>query len=333
MLVSERCRVWAEPTLRLVLDAVLMKEEPGRALATWLTPAAERRLLARFGDGVGCWLDGLPGRLHELARRWDLALGEVSAGGTSVVVRAVRAGVPVVMKMCPDAAIARTEADALRYWDGSPHVVGLLASEELDGTLLLVGVEPGTRLAEGGWQLGEVAPLLDDLNSARQVLSGQFPSLVERVEFLFDLTRRRVGAGSECLVDSRVVNQAERLAVSLAGDSGAPVRLVHGDLHPGNVLRGPDGSVVAIDPRPARGDPHFDAIDWVLDAAVPSLAGVNRAVKQLAQLVPSFDAERVAAWAVALAPVLAVSQARAGSDADERRARCLMALWDEATHG
>ncbi|MFR9804941.1 aminoglycoside phosphotransferase family protein [Pseudonocardia sp. RS010] len=309
-----------------------MDDQAARGLSLRLDPAAKMRLAARFGDSVGSWLDGLPGRLHELEEAWDLDFEEVSAGGTSVVVRASRAGTPVMVKLCPDAGIGRSEADALRCWAGLPHVVELLA-DEADGALLLAGVSPGTSLVDDDWQLVEVAPLLSDLASSLEVPSVQFPSLVERVEFLFGLTRRRIGAGADPLVGPQTLDEAERLAVALASDPEPPVRLVHGDLHPGNVLRGRDGSVVAIDPRACLGDSHFDAVDWVLRGEAPTRAGVLRAAEELAQLVPGFDAERITAWAVALAPVLAISHAGAGSDAAQRRARCLISLWDEASLG
>ncbi|MCE0765377.1 aminoglycoside phosphotransferase family protein [Pseudonocardia kujensis] len=310
-----------------------MDEQAARALSLRLDPAVKLRLAARFGESVGSWLDDLPGRLQELEEAWGLDLEEVSAGGTSVVFRGSRAGAPVVVKLCPDAEIGRWEADALRCWAGLPHVVELLAADEADGALLLAGVSPGTPLVEDDWQLVEVAPLLSDLTSSVKVPSVHVPSLVERVEFLFGLTRRRIEAGGDQLVGPQTLDEAERLAVALASDPEPPARLVHGDLHPGNVLRGRGGSVVAIDPRACLGDSHFDAIDWVLRGEAPTRAGVLRAAEELAQLVPCFDAERITAWVVALAPVLAISQAGAGSDAAQRRARCLISLWDEATLG
>nr|WP_225882432.1 aminoglycoside phosphotransferase family protein [Streptomyces aureocirculatus] len=45
-----------------------------------------------------------------------------------------------------------------------------------------------------------------------------------------------------------------------AGD-GSDHRLLHGDLHLGNVLDGGQRGLMAIDPKACAGDPCFDAVD------------------------------------------------------------------------
>ena len=68
---------------------------------------------------------------------------------------------------------------------------------------------------------------------------------------------------------------------------------MHGDLHPGNVLRGgPGRGVVAIDPRPCLGDPAFDAVDWVLAGGGGEAAVQNR-IDRLAGYLDEVDADRV----------------------------------------
>ncbi|OUC96640.1 hypothetical protein CA984_14275 [Streptosporangium minutum] len=52
--------------------------------------------------------------------------------------------------------------------------------------------------------------------------------------------------------------------------AAGPAGLVHGDLHPGNVLDGGPRGLVVIDPRPCVGDPAFDAVDWVLGTGAPA---------------------------------------------------------------
>lgn len=87
---------------------------------------------------------------------------------------------------------------------------------------------------------------------------------------------------------------------------------MHGDLHPGNVLdAGPGRGVVAIDPRPSVGDPAMDAVDW---AFLPMAAGgtIDDGITLLAPHVPHLDVERVHAWCVALAPLLAHGPLRRG---------------------
>jgi streptomycin 6-kinase len=98
--------------------------------------------------------------------------------------------------------------------------------------------------------------------------------------------------------------------------------VVHGDLHPGNVLdAGPEHGLVAIDPRPAVGDPDFDAIDWALSGATTP-AVVEERVQRLADLVPGLVADRVRRWCEVAAVIMAVPRVARG--ADDRYTRLLV---------
>lgn len=119
-----------------------------------------------------------------------------------------------------------------------------------------------------GWTLPDVVAVLTALWSPRTLSdTDAVPLLRNRISFLFDLTERRLRARPD--VSSRLpqelLDRSRDHALALA--AGGPVGLVHGDLHPGNVLRTGRGAV-AIDPRPCLGDPAFDAVDWILVGAV-----------------------------------------------------------------
>ncbi|QKW23394.1 phosphotransferase [Kitasatospora sp. NA04385] len=247
------------------------------------------RFGVRFGAQVAGWWDELPGLVGELAGRWGLEVVSAGGGGTSRVFRCVRGGAVVWLKLTPEPAIAREEAEALRRWAAVPSVVALLAADLPAGALLLADVRPGTTLRELGWSLPEVAALLRDLRvpggpGADSVLR----PLAHRVGFVFDLAERRGRTGL-----------AEHRAAALELAASGPVGLVHGDLHPSNVLAGPGGRPVAIDPRPSWGDPDFDAVDWVLTGP----GGLERRIADLAALVPGLSPERLHAWCRALAPL------------------------------
>ena len=67
------------------------------------------------------------------------------------------------------------------------------------------------------------------------------PGLRHRVDFVFELTRgrlRRHPAAADGVPPGLV--EDSRIAACALADDG-PVRLVHGDLHPGNVLRAAPG--------------------------------------------------------------------------------------------
>ncbi|GCD46547.1 aminoglycoside phosphotransferase family protein [Streptomyces paromomycinus] len=146
--------------------------------------------------------------------------------------------------------------------------------------------------------------------------------LAQRVEFLFRLTSRRLAAsGTGGLLDPAVLGRARGAALDLASDG--PRTLVHGDLHPDNVLSGPGARMVAIDPRPAWGDPDFDAVDWVLDG-VTTFAALEERARELAALVPGQSPDRVLGWCRSLA----VLNAALGICArrDDAKTRFLIAL-------
>lgn len=282
----------------------------------FVAPEVRDRLTVRFGPEVLGWCDRLPALVDELAARWGLDVVEAGGGGTSRVFRCVRRadGTSVWLKLTPDPRIAAEEAEALRAWAGTASAVGLLTQDLATGALLLENVRPGVPMKQRAWRLPEVAVLLRDLRLSLP-LPGRHSvlrPLAHRVGFIFDLTGRRLAAaGLSGSFDSTVLERSRAAALKLAGNG--PVGLVHGDLHPANVLSGPALRMVAIDPRPALGDPDFDAVDWVLEGVV-DLARLERRIEELAALVPGQSPDRVLGWCRAVAAVNAVHRVCAGRD-------------------
>ncbi|MFB7617473.1 aminoglycoside phosphotransferase family protein [Kitasatospora sp. NPDC056181] len=266
-----------------------------------VVPAEVRsRLVVRFGPSAEAWCEALPSLVAGLAARWGLTVRAGGGGGTARVFRCDRGdGRTVWLKLTPDPEVARQEAVALRAWAGLPSVVRLLAEDVAAGALLLDDVSPGPTLRQREWRPAEVAAVLGALRSV-PVAGLTLAPLAERVEFLFDLTERRVPGA--------VPPGTRAFARELAADG--PVALVHGDLHPGNVLDGPSGPV-AIDPRPSLGDPDFDLVDWVLDGAT-GRPGLERRIAGLAALVPGSDPQRVLDWCRACAVMVAAPRVAAG---------------------
>ncbi|MFC5661398.1 aminoglycoside phosphotransferase family protein [Kitasatospora misakiensis] len=261
------------------------------------------RLVTRFGPGAEAWCAELPRLVDALAERWGLAVRAAGGGGTARVFRCERPadGAAVWLKLTPDAEVARQEAVALTAWREVPSVVRPLEQDAGAGALLLADVAPGTPLREHGWRPADVAGLLGELRSVAAPPRAALPSLAERAEFLFDLTERRAPGVPTA--------NARALARELTGD-GSPLALVHGDLHPANVLLGPAGPV-AIDPRACLGDPDFDLVDWALDGVTDPAALAAR-IAELARLVPGADADRLLAWCRATAVLIAAPRIAAG---------------------
>jgi streptomycin 6-kinase len=274
---------------------------------------ARRRLEARFGVGVGAWLDEVPARVGSLVRRWGLGLdGAVLSGNSALVVPADRG----VLKLHPDAGIAATEAAALGHWASAAHVVDLL---EADGdALLLARVRPGTALP-AGTRVPDLLVALDELWSADPV-PPELPPLHERVAFWLGRVREQVAddARVRAGVPLEVLDRAEGDAAALAAGPGHH-GLVHGDLHPANLLAGPAGPVV-IDPRPHVGDRTFDLVDLVL----LDPAGVDTTIDALARRLEGLDPDLLRAWCRALAPATAVAALR--TDPGSPRTRRLVTL-------
>lgn len=185
------------------------------------------------------WIDALPDLLATLTARWGLTVVGHLPGGTGATFVCTTA----VLKVTPDHDIAALEARALTAWADTPAMVDLLDTDLARGALLLDRVIPGT-------PADEPARVLPELHTANPA---GFPPLRARVDFLFEtLLTRRTG--------TYYATEHHR-ARKLAEDNVKPV-LLHGDMHPGNVLQGPHGPV-AIDPRACVGDPAFDWMDFV----------------------------------------------------------------------
>lgn len=249
--------------------------------------------------------------VDELAQTWQVhVVALLPAGANSVVLSCRTAdGGYVVLKLTPEVSIAAQEAAALQAWAKCTHVVGLLACDIERGALLLESVQPGQKLSDdaGGWSLDDVAPLFAEL--WRPPATGAdtgLPELSERVDVVFGLARRRVQRrpAVNARIDRDLMGRSHARSRELAVDG--PVGLVHGDLHPGNVLRAGGRGVVAIDPRPCRGDQAMDAVDWMLTDVTDEQA-LDRRIDWLARTVAAVDPVRVGAWCQAMAVIVAAS--------------------------
>jgi streptomycin 6-kinase len=208
--------------------------------------AARERLLLRFGPAAGEWCDALPPRVAGLARRWSLQPVDQLGGGTSRVFVCRRDdGSRVYLKLTPDPAVAAQEAEALRLWDGCGRTPRLLHADPAEGVLLLAevtgadgGAAPvlsgrdGSGSGAGEIRLERVAELLAALRGHRPAPDAALPTLAERVDFVFELTRRRIAAAVAHGPDARTAPP---------DGSAAPGPVAYGTIAPGTVA--PSGTV------------------------------------------------------------------------------------------
>jgi streptomycin 6-kinase len=274
---------------------------------------ARRRIVVRFGPEVSAWVDRAPALVDALARRWGLVLdGTVLHGNSALVLPADRG----VLKLHPDRAIAAAEAAALAHWAPAAHVVDLLDREP--GALLLARVRPGHAVPHTLATDPVVLPALRELWSTPGVVPGLEPA-TERMAFGLALVRRRAASAVDRL-GADVLDRGEAAALALAGEPGHH-GLVHGDLHGGNLLQGPDGAVV-VDPRPCTGDRTSDLVDLVLVDPVR----IDATIGSLAHELDGLDPDRLHAWCRALAPVSALAALTADPDAERTRALVALAV-------
>ncbi|MEA5361165.1 aminoglycoside phosphotransferase family protein [Amycolatopsis sp., V23-08] len=272
--------------------------------------AARARLADRFGAELAePWCDALPDLVARLSARWGLEVREARPGNTGRTLLCSGPGGDLrVLKLTPDPEVARLEFAGLSAWAGCSRVVQVLDADLDVHAILLEGLVPGTQV-DGDVPWAELGEMLDQLHAAEPV--GEFGRLADGIEFIFTLSeRRRRASPAAGRLSAEVLEKGRARAMELA--TSGPVTLIHGDLHPANVLdAGPGRGAVAIDPRPGLGDPALDAVDWMF---VPLARGgtIDDGIKALAPHVTGFDAERVRAWCVAMAPLVALSPLRRG---------------------
>ncbi|MEU4801833.1 aminoglycoside phosphotransferase family protein [Actinosynnema sp. NPDC023587] len=257
------------------------------------------RLSPRFGPEVAVWCADVPVRAGALAERWALTLGvPYDDGASSVAIRCTTSdGTPAVLKLTPDDAFLAEQVVMLRSLAPSGRVVGVLAAEH--GAVLLEAVVPGVE-AEPSPE--EWADLMTALHAVPPP-PGLERTLRGRMEESFArISRRLVEPAIAAHVDRAVWDLTVQRCGRLLDTGSTPV-LLHGDLHPGNVLDGGTRGLVAIDPKTCVGDACFDAVDYVVDAA-----GKGSVEERCARVAAAYglDPERLRAWARVDAPLLAI---------------------------
>lgn len=254
------------------------------------------------------WLRALPGLVRDAVDAWELRLDGPARHGVCALVVPVRRrdGTPAALKVTWPHAEAAHEHLALRAWAGA-GAVRLLAADPAHHVLLLERVDADADLSlldeEGACTVvGELLRTLD-----RPAL----PRLT-RLSTLVDGWLAGPLASPPPGLPRRFVEQARAAARDLAGDTGTiDARLVHTDLHDGNVLRAlsgvddrAEGEWVAIDPKPLAADPAF-AVWPVLhnrwDEAghdVPTIAWTTRCRLGWVCEAAGLDEDRARAWAI-----------------------------------
>ncbi|WP_448060485.1 aminoglycoside phosphotransferase family protein [Cellulomonas hominis] len=299
-------------------------------------PRALREGAGRTTEGAA-WLRELPALVAAAARRWELTLGDPFESGSAAWTAPARSasGLDGVLKVVFPHDEARDEAPALHAWAGR-GAVRLVADDRPGWCLLLERVRPGQPMSHAG---GRTEDLLLAAAGAHAALTAVPPpgdparpgwdELATRVRSMVTVSAdwahlieeraaravrgRRAGSavapgGADRAtaplagLDRGLVRQAVALLHELS--TTGPARVVaHGDFNPGNLLRGPHGAWLAIDPKPLRGDPAYDLWPLLSQLGDPfrldDPGPVLRARTVLVAGAAGLDPARVAAWATA----------------------------------
>ncbi|MFG3436627.1 aminoglycoside phosphotransferase family protein [Nonomuraea sp. NPDC047897] len=263
-------------------------------------PAAFAASYGANGAGARTWLAGLPRLGGDFLRRWELRLdGPVAHGMASLVLPVRRAdGTPAVLKLQQPREETAGVVAGLLAWRGD-GIVRLLDHDEESGTQLLERLDdarPLSAVADDRVALPVLAELMarltsvpapDGVRSLAGIAAAMLDQAPAAVPALRDPAERRL-----------VLTCASAVA-ELVGEPGD--RLLHWDLHGGNVLAGEREPWLAIDPEPLAGDPGFEllpALDdrWDAVAATGDVAGAVRRRFDLLTEVVGLDRQRATGW-------------------------------------
>lgn len=210
-----------------------------------------------FGEEGNAWIAALPALVAEFLDRWELQRdGAAGAGEASLVLPVVRDdGTRAVLKL----QMPRQETSAaligLRVWNGE-GMVRLLDHDPGSSTMLLERLDGARTLAsieDDDVAMGILAAL-----QARLVSVPAPPGLRRLGDIAAEMLEQVPQAVTALAdpADRRRLRGWASAVAELAGEPGD--RMLHWDLHYGNVLAAEREPWLAIDPEPLAGDPGFD---------------------------------------------------------------------------
>ncbi|MER7950976.1 aminoglycoside phosphotransferase family protein [Streptomyces sp. NPDC096079] len=218
------------------------------------------------GEAGRAFVAGLPRLAEDFLDRWGLKVtGPSMCGVASLVLPVERDGLRAALKMQLLDEESEGEPVGLRVWDGA-GAVRLLDHDAATGTMLLerlVEARPLSTVEDTREALGIVADLLarlvavpapEGLRTLADIAAGM----------LADVPQAAARLGAD---DAAVLRDCAAAVREVVGEPGD--RLLHWDLHFGNVLAAEREPWLAIDPKPLAGDPGFDLLPALMDRFDP----------------------------------------------------------------
>jgi len=187
-------------------------------------------------------------QLDDLVADWDLRADGDAVRTSRSVVLPVRTsdGASAALKI----GSSEHEHVVLRRWNGDGSV-RLLRADPHRAALLLERLR-----AEALVGLSDVDACEVVVGFYRRLHVPAMPQLPALASLLAQWADDFASLPRSASIPHRLVERAIGLCRDLAGDPGD--RVLHGDLHYGNVLAADRESWLAISPKPLNGDPHFE---------------------------------------------------------------------------
>lgn len=268
---------------------------------TALVPDRFRELVSGHDPHGGitgeAWLRRLPDLVRECLAEWDLQTEGPSMHGVAALVLPVRrAGEPAVLKVTWPHREATHEHLALRCWAGRGSV-RLLAADPARWAMLLERLDAGHDLHH--------EPIDDACGVTGDLLRILDRPALPQLDRLSTWAARQVDelADPPAGIPRRLVAQARDLARDLVDFPDVDARLVHADLHYGNILAARRSPWLAIDPKPMAAEPAFAVAPALWNRWEEAVAGgdLRRSLRRRLAIVcehGGIDADRARAWTV-----------------------------------
>ncbi len=255
-----------------------------------VTDELVKNVTEAWGQAGSDWLDRLPSLVAEMEERWSLRVGEPFDLSFHYVAPAVRDdGTEVVVKLgVPNDDYIR-EVEALRAFHGR-GAVRLLSGDSDRGAMMLERLKPGD-------YLGDVPDQQQATSVAASVMrrlwrpaprQHRLPEMSDYSGGLEWLQHQLDGNGP---LPKPLIVRAEAMLRELVEERNEPM-VLHGDLHPWNILSAEREPWLAIDPHGVVGDPAYELGPFIYSLPLPSDQPARALSARLDQLADELGFER-----------------------------------------
>lgn len=229
------------------------------------------------------------------SNKWQLTkLKFLNSSPTSHLLEAyqISSGSKVALKFAHSKAEIKSEAEALKFYDGV-GCVRLLCLDEKNGVLLRSYAHPPYLKSFFPSKDEEAvlcaAGVIKKLHSKKIIQNDTYPTIADWLRSL----------KTHGVIQKRHIDRAKLLAKDLL-NSSEQVVLLHGDLHHDNIMQTYDGEWIAIDPKGVVGEAAYE-IGAFIRNPMPELlkynasATIERRIKLFSEYL-DMDEERIRQW-------------------------------------